>query len=556
MHHEVPANAPQTAAARAAVLDAAAAHGVDLVIVGGGITGAGTAADAALRGLKVLLVEAGDWGRGTSSRSSKLVHGGLRYLENLEFGLVMEGTRERHLQRVLNPHLVQPLPFLMPFYRGGRHSLAKVNVGLWLYDVLSLLRTPRVHTRLSPRQAAEKTPALRRDGLEGAMLYYDCRGDDARLTLANALAASTRGALISSYTRFDGPTLGDNGRVTSAEVTDQLTGQTWRVPCKHIAIAAGAWTDTLAARLGHPVRLRPTRGVHLVVDRARLPVDVAIALSAPQDGRVVFVIPNGNTTYLGTTDTDDPNPPDDTAATSEDVTYLLATANHFFPASHLVPADVRSTWAALRPLVRSDAETAYGTSREHAIWHDPRGISTIAGGKLTTYRAMAEEFLDAILEQLRSAGHRPPLGPCATRVSPLDPGAAALLSDPDPALRTFAEAQGSLARAVAARIQADPSEGERLDPELPWVWAQVAVAVDHEQAQTVEDILVRRFQVFFRAADAGLACAPRVARILARHLGHDAAWEASQVAAFSAYVETHLRCAREPSSSLALAATA
>ena len=544
----MPTSAPPpsvTASDRATILDKAASEGVDLVIVGGGITGAGTAFDAALRGLRVLLVDAGDWGHGTSSRSSKLVHGGLRYLENLELGLVMEGTHERHVQRVLNPHLVQPLPFLMPIYRGGRHSLFKLSLGLWLYDLLSLFRTPRLHRRLSASEAAaQASGALRTDDLEGAILYWDCRGDDARLTLANALAAARHGALVSNYTRFEAPVFGPHSQVAAADLTDALTGRSWRVPCKHIAVAAGPWTDVLAPRLGHPPRLRPTRGVHIVVDRARLPVDVAVTTSSVDDGRVVFVIPFGNATYVGTTDTDDSASPDATAATADDVAYLLRTANHFFPGARLAPRDVQSTWAGLRPLVRSDAQSAYGTSREHAIWHDPRGISTIAGGKLTTYRAMAEEFLDAILGAMRSAGHHPWLTRCATTKTPLDPGAAAQLNDADAQLRAFAETQGSLAPHVAQRIAADPREGELLDPALPWVWAQIAVAIEHEQARTVEDLLVRRFQVFFRAPDAGLACAPRAAAMLAERLDHDSAWVEAEVAAYQRYVATHLAGAR------------
>jgi glycerol-3-phosphate dehydrogenase len=535
-----------TASDRAAVLDAAASGGVDLVIVGGGITGAGTAFDAALRGLRVLLVDAGDWGCGTSSRSSKLVHGGLRYLENLEFGLVMEGTRERHIQRVLNPHLVQPLPFLMPIYRGGRHSLFKLSLGLWLYDLLSLFRTPRLHRRLSASEAvAAASGALQPKELAGAILYYDCRGDDARLTLANALSAARHGAFVSNYTRFEAPEFGPAGQVSAAILRDELTGRSWRVPCGHIAVAAGPWTDVIAPRLGHPPRLRPTRGVHVVFDRARLPVDVAVTTNSVDDGRVIFVIPFGNATYVGTTDTDDSASPDATAATADDVVYLLRTANHFFPEARLVASDVRSTWAGLRPLVKSDAESAYGTSREHAIWHDPRGISTIAGGKLTTYRAMAEEFLDGILDAMRSAGRRPHLSRCATSETPLDPAVAGLLASRDADLRAFAETQGGLAPAVVRHIAENPADAELLDSALPWVWAQVAVAIEHEQARTVEDLLVRRFQVFFRAPDAGLGCAPRAAAMLARRLGHDSAWEAAEVAAYARYVETHLAGPRE-----------
>lgn len=521
-----PSPAPRTLAARRALLERAA-HGVDIVVVGGGITGAGTARDATLRGLKVLVVDAGDWAQGTSSRSSKLVHGGLRYLENFQFGLVMEGTRERHRQAKLNPHLVEPLAFLMPVYEGSRNSLFKINLGLWLYDLLALFRTHRLHRKLNATRTSEVAPPLRSSGLKGAIHYFDCKGDDARLTLANVLDAERHGALTANHTSFDGPLLDEHGSVRGAMVRDVQTGETFEIPCAHIAIAAGPWTDTLADRLGHPHRLRPTRGVHLVFDRARLPLDVAVALSSVDDGRVVFAIPFGNTTYVGTTDTDHAGTADDVAATAEDVAYLLRTANHFFPDAHLTPSDVRSTWAALRPLVRSDAETAYKTSREHEIWHDPRGISTIAGGKLTTYRAMAEEYVDGILKAMKRHGREVSARRCTTHKLPLDPGAPL-------------HPQGSLAAIAEARIAAHPEEGERLDPSLPYRYADVAVSILHEHAQTLEDVLVRRFQVFFRAADRGLGVAPRVAELLARHLERDAAWTAAEVARYRAYVAAHM----------------
>lgn len=538
-------NGPHTRDVRRAVLADATRNGVDLVVVGGGITGAGTARDAALRGLRVLLVDLGDWGQGTSSRSSKLIHGGLRYLENMQFGLVMEGTRERHRQARLNPHLVQPLGFIMPVYKNSRHSLFKLSLGLWLYDLLSLFRTYRVHRRLNRERTLGTVGPLRSDGLRGAIFYYDCRGDDARLTLANALDAERHGALAINHARFDGPTIDpSNHLVSHAKITDMISGETFAVPCRHIAIAAGPWTDTLATALGHPPRLRPTKGVHLVFDRARLPIDVAVTMNSVDDGRVVFAIPFGNTTYVGTTDTDFEGSADEVSATADDVSYLLRTTNYFFPDAALVAADVQSTWAALRPLVRSDADTAYKTSREHEIWHDERGISTIAGGKLTTYRAMAEEFLDAMLAAMKKLAPLPHLERCRTHKVPLDPAATTWAKHADAIVRLAAETQGSLAEKVAARIATHPDEAAAVVPGLPWVWAQVAVATDHEHAQTVEDVLVRRFQVFFRAPDRGLGCAERTARIMASRLGRDDAWVAAQTSAYAAYVDLHMRGAR------------
>ncbi|MBL8785222.1 MAG: glycerol-3-phosphate dehydrogenase/oxidase [Deltaproteobacteria bacterium] len=557
-------------AARRADLEAARA-GVDVVFVGGGITGTGAARDATMRGLKVALVEKGDWASGTSSKSSKLVHGGLRYLENMQFGLVMEGTRERYRQQVLNPHLVTPLRFAMPVYKPGRHSLFKINIGLWLYDLLSLFRTPRIHKKLGHDKTRAAIPVLRDQGLAGSIIYYDCATDDARLTLANALDARRRGALAFSRMRYLGPVERD-GRVVAARMRDEVPGEgaiEIEVPCRHIVHATGPWTDDTGALVGDAARLRPTKGVHIVVARERLPLDLAVAMSSVDDGRVVFAIPFGNTTYIGTTDTDYPGRADEVVATPEDVTYILRTANHFFPGSGLVPSDVRSTWAGLRPLIRSDAATAYKTSREHEIYSDPRGITTIAGGKLTTYRAMAEELVDQVVKDLKHDAKRrgeaaPKLARCKTHKAPLDAIAAAAVAshtsadgtEPAPAVRDALETclwhtHGSLADAVRDRMESHPGEAARISPDLPYVLAQVAIAAREEDAWDLEDLLVRRLQVFYRASDAGLAAAEPAARILARELGRDDAWVASEVRRYQRYVRDQLACARVADASAA-----
>jgi len=535
----------------------AARRGVDLVIVGGGITGAGAARDAALRGLRVAIVDKGDWASGTSSKSSKLVHGGLRYLENLQFGLVMEGTRERHRQSKLNPHLVTPLPFLMPVYEGGRHGLFKINLGLWLYDLLSLFRTPKVHRRLNPARTLERMPELRGDRLSGAILYYDCATDDARLVLANVLDARRAGALALSRAEYRGPELaqvpGDDAsaRVTGARVRDTLTGEDLVIPCRHIVHATGPWTDHTGALVGEAARLRPTKGVHVVVPRERLPIEVAIAMTAVEDGRVVFAVPFGNTTYIGTTDTDHPGAPEDAVATREDVRYLLATTNHFFPRQALVPTDVISTWAGLRPLIRSDAATAYKTSREHEIHADARGVTTIAGGKLTTYRAMAEELVDGVIDALEKDARRrgepaPKVRRCTTHKVPVDAGASAAPVHLDGAAdqldRLLWHTHGSHADTVRARLRGHPDEAAKISPDLPYIVAQAVIATLYEDAWGLEDLLVRRLQVFYRSADAGLSAAAPMARLMARHLGRDDAWVEREVAGYRAYVEAQLAC--------------
>jgi len=534
----------------------AAQRGVDVVIVGGGITGAGAARDAAMRGLTVAIVEMGDWGSGTSSKSSKLVHGGLRYLENMQFGLVMEGTRERHRQSKLNPHLVTPLPFLMPVYKDGRHSLFKINIGLWLYDLLSLFRTPRMHRRLNAGKTLQRMPELRGERLSGSVLYYDCQTDDARLVLANVLDARRQGAFAFARAAYRGPevaTVDGRTRVTGARVHDALLGKDVVIPCKHIVHATGPWTDHTGALVGDASRLRPTKGVHVVVPRERLPIEVAIAMSSVDDGRVVFAIPFGNTTYVGTTDTDYDGTPEGAVATADDVRYLLTTANHFFPAQTLVASDVTSTWAGLRPLIRTDAATAYKTSREHEIYKDPRGVTTIAGGKLTTYRAMAEELVDVALDDLRAEARTraqavPKVTRCTTHKVPVDPAAVDVpqhVTGPGDQLdKLLWRTHGGLADAVRGRLRSHPEESALIVADLPYTMAQAAVATLDEDAWGLEDLLVRRLQVFYRSADAGLSAARPMAVLMARLLDRDEAWVAAEIAHYEAYVAAQLACAR------------
>ncbi len=523
-----------------------ATRGVDLVVVGGGITGAGAARDAAMRGLRVALVEQADWASGTSSKSSKLVHGGLRYLENFQFGLVMEGTRERHRQARLAPHVVTPLPFLMPVYKNGRHGLFKINLGLWLYDVLSLFRAPRLHRRLSAKKTTGRVPPLRDAALSGSVLYYDYQTDDARLVLANVLAARRAGALCISRLSYLGPRFDDaSGRVLGARVVDHLDGREHLVPCRHVTHATGPWTDHTGRLLGEEARLRPTKGVHVVVPRTRLPIDVAVAMSSIDDGRVVFAIPFENTTYIGTTDTDYDGDPAAATATAEDVRYLLATANHFFPELALTPSDVTSTWTGLRPLIKSDAATAYKTSREHEIYKDPRGLTTIAGGKLTTYRAMAEELIDDVIADLKADARRrgepaPDLERCRTHKVPLDDAGA---TPPEDVLqRQLWHTHGSLAEAVRRRLAEHPHEAAPIVADLPYLTAQAAIATLYEDALSLEDLLVRRLQVFYRAADAGRSAARPMAELMARLLDRDPAWVEAEVARYLAYVDAQLAC--------------
>ncbi|MDQ3296716.1 MAG: glycerol-3-phosphate dehydrogenase/oxidase, partial [Myxococcota bacterium] len=419
----------------------------DVVVIGGGITGAGIARDAALRGLKVALFEKGDYASGTSSKSSKLVHGGLRYLEHGEIGLVFESVSERRVQTRVAPHLVRPLPFIIPIYKGAKPGLELMNVGLWIYDTLALFRAPKLHRTFRGTKAAlELEPQLRADGLRGALEYYDCATDDARLVIENAIDASMLGADCHTYTevlRFEragaleGHSVDPSGadgrradrRITGVVVRDRLTGVTRTVTCRAVVLAAGAWTDEMIRRFEIPMDrplLRRTKGVHIVIPRERLPLARAITLISPVDARVMFAIPWRERTVLGTTDTDFSGSADEVAADADDIKYLCDSGNGYFPGANLTPADVIATWAGLRPLIAAPPNVDESEiSREHEVFAKPDGLVIIAGGKLTTYRRMASEAVDKTLELLGEIGEVVEAKRAHTKDRPL-PGAVEL----------------------------------------------------------------------------------------------------------------------------------
>lgn len=531
---------------------------VDLLVVGGGITGAGIARDAAMRGLSVALVEMRDLAFGTSSRSSKLVHGGLRYLEQYEFSLVFEAVSERRILLDVAPHLVHPLPFLFPVFDESRQPLWMIQTGMWVYDGLSLFRSPKRHRRLSPDEVAKEEPRLRQDGLKGAPLYYDCATDDARLTLENALDATRLGAVVTTQAKVVAFVHDAQGRLTGAVVEDTTTGARKEVRAGAVVNATGPWTDSVVGMAnGHdgPPLLRPTKGIHLVVHHDRLPVEHAVVCMHPDDGRVLFAIPWGEHTYVGTTDTDFSGDPAAVAATGDDVTYLLAAANAYFPGCDLEPADVLSTWAGLRPLMRpatkgGDIDES-SVSREHQILVGTDGLVTIAGGKLTTYRRMSAEVVETALKVLRLADALPDdVGAAPTDSEPL-PGAVGWPEDDDvtrlvkrvvevagegrvPAdvAEHLVGTYGTRALDVARKVRRDPALGARLVEGRPEILAQVDWAVEAELAAEVADVLVRRTQMFYRDEDQGLGCAEVVGERMGTLLGWDAGRVRASVQAY------------------------
>lgn len=515
----------------------------DIVVIGGGITGAGIARDAALRGLKVALFEKSDYASGTSSKSSKMIHGGLRYLEHGEIGLVFESVSERRVQQRVAPHLVRPLPFLIPIYKGVRPGFEIMNVGLWIYDSLALFRAPKMHKAFRGTQAAlALEPQLRPEGLRGALEYYDCATDDARLVLENALDAERLGAECHTYTevlRFER----NGSRISGVVVKDRLSGKTWTVNARAVVLAAGAWTDEMIRRFEIPFErplLRRTKGVHIVLPRERLPLARAITLISPVDGRVMFALPWRDRSVLGTTDTDFTGTADEVAADAADVKYLCDSGNGYFPGANLTPDDVIATWAGLRPLIAAPPNVDESEiSREHEVFTKSDGLVIIAGGKLTTYRRMAREAVNKTIELMRELGETVDVKHINTKTRPL-PGAEGIDQadlegvaaigrrlmdeyklDVDTATH-LCGVYGSRAILLGQMIAADRTLGERLDRELPYVWAEIDFAAKHDLARTVEDVLARRVPLLLTARDQGLGVCERVAARLADIHGWDA----------------------------------
>ncbi|MBI4618487.1 MAG: glycerol-3-phosphate dehydrogenase/oxidase [Planctomycetes bacterium] len=512
----------------------------DVAIVGGGITGAGIARDAAMRGLSVALVEKGDIASGTSSRSSRLIHGGLRYLEQGRLGLVFEALEERTVLCRIAPHLARPLPFLFPVYEGSRRGLWTVSAGMWIYDGLSFFRSYRLHKTLSAVRVRELEPRLASDGLAGGVLYYDCATNDARLTLENAIAAGRAGASIATWCEATG-FLREGGRVAGLAARDRLGGAEFEVRARVVVVAAGPWLDCqLPLATGSQSRfLRPTKGVHLVVPSSRLPVSHAVVGSAVADRRVIFLLPWGGFTIVGTTDTDYDGDPDRVAADAADVEYLLATANACIPGADLGPFDVASTYAGLRPLLRQEGVPESELSREHRILEPAEGLLAIAGGKLTTYRRMAAEVVDRALRELPPGTALHPA--CRSAEEPL-PGAPgwtwenvdgsteekALLAEhkiPPDVVKHLLRTYGARAFEIASLAGKDPLLATRIHPDRPNLWAGLDFAVEEEMALRLEDFLVRRTSLFHKAPDQALGLARPVAERMARLLG----WEEARV---------------------------
>jgi glycerol-3-phosphate dehydrogenase len=502
---------------------------LDLLVVGGGATGCGTALDAAARGLRVGLVEQADIASGTSSRSSKLVHGGLRYLQHGQFGLVREALRERDLLlTTLAPHLVEPLPFILPLRRRGWERMY-VGAGLALYDSLGGSRALPRHRHLSRTSVLRRFPSLRPEACVGGIGFHDARMDDSRLAVAIARTAQAQGAVIATYAEVTGRLPDGPEAMHRISVTDRLTGQAFTVSARAVALCVGVWAPELAALISDrpaEIGVARSKGVHLRLPRSA--ITGSTALIVPTSSSVLFVLPSRDHWLVGTTDTPWKSGPDEPTTDPEDVDYLLGLLRGVV-SPDITARDVTHTFAGLRPLVvdqRVGGDTAKA-SREHSISRVSPGVLAIVGGKWTTYRVMARDMVDTVLGELG----RPAI-PCRTDRIPLagSERAQQVTTPEDPLERRY----GSTADEVRRLIAADPELGRPLVDTDGFLRAEVVHAVVHDGAMTLDDVVERRLRFGLHLDATTPALLEETARLMSGPLGWDAQATADAVLSFRA----------------------
>ena len=503
----------------------------DIVVIGGGATGVGVAVDAASRGLDVLLLEAKDFGKGTSSRSTKLIHGGVRYLEQGNISLVMEALKERGLLRQNAPHLVHDLAFIVPNYSWWEAPF--YGIGMKVYDLLAGKYGFGRSRILSSQETIERLPNLQTEGLRGGVVYYDGQFDDTRLLIHMAATAADHGATLLNYAPVTEITRDEDGFVNGVVFKDDETGQQLTAQARVVINATGMFADRIRRMTDPDAKnmIAPSQGIHLVFERSFLRADAAIMVPHTSDGRVLFAIPWHGNTVVGTTDTPIVEPSYEPLPFEEEIDFILDTAAQFLSRPP-TRKDVLSVYVGIRPLVKADEESAQKTSalsRDHTIHIDSAGLITIVGGKWTTYRHMAEDCVNHAI----TLGTLPDT-PCVTR---------------DLKLHGYHEASEELGPlwvygSDADGVQALAAEDERLldpmHPELTYCAAEVIWAVRNEMALTVEDVLARRTRALFLNARAAMALAPRVAEIMALELGRDSVWADQQVAEFTTLARHYL----------------
>ncbi len=473
----------------------------DLLVIGGGATGAGIALDAAARGLKTALVEKRDFASGTSSKSTKLIHGGLRYLKQLDIALVRETGTERAIVHRLAPHLVLPEKMLMPLIKDGTYGYWSTSFGLWVYDVLAKVKGDDRRKMLSKEQALEHEPLLDDRILKGGGFYAEYRTDDARLTIELLKTAARKGGLALNYTQAIDFIYDDKKQVRGASVRDNITNESFNIKAKRVVSASGPWVDKLRKKNGSlsGKRLHLTKGIHLVFPHRKIPLNHTLYFDVP-DGRMVFAIPRGKVTYVGTTDTEYKGDLNRVVSTKDDAIYLLNAINHALPTVKVDKNDIISNWAGLRPLIHEDGKSPSELSRKDEIFVSDTGLISIAGGKLTGYRKMAQRIVDLVDEQLPE-----PFGPCPTKDIPLTEDS---LKDAKAVEGYVQEMEnrikklglisyygwylvttyGKQAETILEKMQEYSSD----TPDIALLRAETWFGVHHEMVNSVDDLLVRR----------------------------------------------------------------
>jgi glycerol-3-phosphate dehydrogenase len=526
------------ATTRADNLERLAHETFDVIVIGGGITGAGVALDAAARGYTVALVEKRDFASGTSSKATKLVHGGIRYLPQFDIALVHEALVERGILIQNAPYLVEPLVFLLPLYEDARKPVGvpitpprgyglglMLDMGLWMYDLLAGRRGVGRHKRISPQQAARLAPALRTEGLEEAFLYFDAQTNDTALTMAVIRTAAQHGAVIANCAEVVGFTQAE-GKLTGAVVRDALTGASVTVSARHIVNAAGIFAQRVQELTGHEshVTMEPSKGVHLVVERERVRLgDTAVVIPETDDNRILFVVPWEGRALIGTTDTGTGDL-DDPEANPTDIEYLLAHVNRYLDAN-LTRDDILSTYAGYRPLVRSRKKPTANLSRTHVVIQEDNGMVTIVGGKLTTYRRMAQDTMDVIAKRDGLPRAHPTerllldgsLGWKRAK-SEIEQRAQRLGLTQD-VLHHLELNYGRNAQILLDLAEHDAALRERLVADLPYIRAEVVYACRYEMALTLDDVMARRTRLALEDRERGVGVAPSVAELMAGELG-------------------------------------
>ncbi len=491
------------------------------IVIGGGATGVGVALDAAARGYRTLLLEQHDFGKGTSSRSTKLVHGGVRYLEQGNVSLVMEALKERGLLRQNAPHLVSELPFIVPSYAWWEGPF--YGIGLKLYQSLSGKYGFGASKHLSKEETLARLPNIKTEGLRGGVVYYDGQFDDSRLLINLATTAVEQGATLLNYTPVTGLLKDADDLVDGVQARDAESGREFTARAKVIINATGPFTDSVRRLTGDEARpmIAPSQGAHLVLDRSFLPGDTAIMVPHTSDGRVMFAIPWHGHTLVGTTDTPVESATLEPVPMDQEIEFMLSTAALYLEKKP-TRADILSTFAGIRPLVRSgDSKNTAALSRDHTLHIDPNGLVSVCGGKWTTYRNMAEDCVNQAATLARLTER-----PCVTRHLNIHGyhqhadrfGPLAFYGADAPFIRDLVTGEAAL--------------GEPLHPALPIQGAEVVWAARQEMARTVEDVLARRTRALFLNARAACEMAPKVAYLLARELQRDARWEQEQVREF------------------------